>query len=203
MLNVARRAVEGDAYVRAGMWKNGPLALGTSLSGKRVGIVGLGRIGQAVARRATGFNMQISYHGRNEKPDQPYRFYADLKFMAAEVDFLVLTCPGGPATHHLIDYKVLQALGPSGHLINISRGSVVREDDLLVALRNKSIAGAGLDVYENEPHVPPALLTMDNVVLTPHIGSATRETRQRMGQIVVDNLLAHFAGHKLITPVGE
>lgn len=201
MLNVARRAVEGDAFVRAGLWKKGPLQLGTSLSGKRVGIVGLGRIGQAVAQRAKAFNMQIVYFGPRSKPGQPYQYYSDLKAMASHVDFLVLTCPGGEATKHLVNYQILSALGPKGFLINISRGSVVKEEDLLVALRNKSIAGAGLDVYESEPHVPEALLTMDNVVLTPHIGSATLETRAKMGQIVVDNLLAHFEGRKLLTPI--
>jgi hydroxypyruvate reductase len=109
MLNVARRAVEGDAYVRAGLWNNGPLSLGTSLSGKKIGIVGLGRIGQAVARRAEAFNMDISYHGPREKPDQPYTYYKDIEALAHDVDFLILTCPGGPATHHLVDYKILQA----------------------------------------------------------------------------------------------
>lgn len=201
MLNVARRAVEGDAYVRAGLWTKGPLALGTSLSGKTVGIVGLGRIGQAVAQRAAAFNMEIVYHGPREKPDQPFQYYDDLETMAGVADFLVLTCPGGEETHHLIDYKILQALGPQGFLINIARGSVVKEEDLLVALCNKSVAGAGLDVYEHEPHVPDVLFKMDNVVLTPHIGSATIETRTRMGQIVVDNLLAHFEGRDLLTPV--
>ena len=201
MLNVARRAVEGDAYIRAGLWKKGPLALGSSLSGKRIGIVGMGRIGQAVAKRAAGFNMKISYFGPNEKAELTYQYYGDLKTLATQSDFLVITCPGGEKTRHMIDYNVLMALGPAGCLINVSRGTVVKEDDLLIALRNKGLAGAGLDVYENEPHVPEALLTMDNVVLTPHIGSATRETREKMGRIVVENLLAHFEGRALLTPV--
>jgi len=202
MLDVARRAVEGDAYVRAGLWKNGPLPLGVSLSGKRVGIVGLGRIGRALARRAEGFAMDIVYHGPREKTDVSYRYYADLKEMAGDVDFLVLTCPGGASTHHMIDYEVLCSLGDKSFLVNIARGSVVVQDDLLMALSNEMIAGAGLDVYDSEPDVPRELFSMDNVVLTPHIGSATFETRTKMGQIVVDNVRAHFEGLPLLTPVG-
>ncbi len=201
LLNVARRAVEGDAYVRAGLWKNGALPLGNCLAGKKAGIVGLGRIGQAVAQRCAAFNMSLAYYGPREKPDQPHEYYSDLSAMARDCDFLILTCPGGPATKHIIDYKVLEALGSNGFLINVARGSVVKEDDLLAALSNKAIAGAGLDVYEHEPHVPEAMFTMDNVVLTPHIGSATIETRTKMGQIVADNLIAHFKGQALLTPV--
>jgi lactate dehydrogenase-like 2-hydroxyacid dehydrogenase len=193
--------VEGDAFVRAGLWKKGPLSLGSSLSGKTAGIVGMGRIGQAIARRLQGFNMNIIWHGPRPKPDIAYPYYPTLKAMAEVSDFLILACPGGNDTKSLINYKILESLGPRGYLINISRGSVVDQEALLVALRNKSIAGAGLDVYENEPHVPEALFTMDNVVLTPHIGSATIETRTKMGQIVVENLLAHFEGRPLITPV--
>ncbi len=202
MLNVARRAVEGDAYVRAGLWKNGALPLGVSLSGKRLGIVGLGRIGRAFARRAEGFAMDIAYYGPKEKEDVSYRYYADLKAMAHDVDFLVLSCPGGERTRHIIDYDVMCTLGDKGFLINIARGSVVDQEDLLLALSNKMIAGAGLDVYEGEPYVPRELFSMDNVVLTPHIGSATFETRTKMGQIVVDNVLAHFEGRSLLTPIG-
>ncbi|MEM7679421.1 MAG: 2-hydroxyacid dehydrogenase [Pseudomonadota bacterium] len=201
LLNVARRAVEGDAFVRAGLWEKRGFSLGTTLSGKKAGVVGLGRIGQAVAKRLAAFEMDISYFGPNEKSDQPYQYYNDLEDMAAHVDFLVLTCVGGKDTHDLIDYKILEALGPHGFLINIARGSVVQQEDLLVALHNKTIAGAGLDVYQNEPHVPDVLFTMDNVVLTPHIGSATIETRTKMGQIVADNLAAHFEGKPLLTEV--
>lgn len=201
LLNVARRAVEGDAYVRAGLWKSGPLSLGNSLGGKTVGIVGLGRIGKAVAHRAAAFGMRVAYHGPSEKPEQPYSYYADLEDMARDCDFLVLTCPGGSKTEGIVNYKVLEALGPQGFLINVARGTVVNEEDLLVALQNKTIAGAGLDVFINEPHVPEALIRMDNVVLTPHIGSATIETRRKMGEIVVENLLAHFDGRPLLTQV--
>ncbi|MCB1531355.1 MAG: 2-hydroxyacid dehydrogenase [Alphaproteobacteria bacterium] len=201
LLNVVRRAVEGDAFVRARMWEKGVFPLGHTMAGKTAGIVGLGRIGQAIAQRLQAFNVEIVYHGPSEKPEQPFQYYADLKAMAADVDFLILACRGGEATKGLIDHSVLKALGPHGFLINIARGSVVNQDDLLVALSNKSIAGAGLDVYDNEPRVPEALFTMDHVVLTPHIGSATIETRTKMGEIVVNNLLAHFEGRTLLTPV--
>ncbi len=203
MLNLARRGVEGDAYVRAGLWhQQGPLPLGTSLSGKTLGIVGLGRIGQAVAKRASAFNMEISYFGPNVKEDQPYRYYDDIQAMARASDFMILTCTGGKDTEWLINYETLEALGPDSFLVNIARGSVIKEKDLLRALSNRAIAGAGLDVYEHEPQAPEALFTMDNVVLTPHVGSATVETRVEMGNIVVKNLLAHFEGSPLLTKVG-
>lgn len=201
LLNVARRAVEGDAFVRAGMWEKRGFPLGTTLSGKTAGIVGLGRIGQAIAKRLTAFDIEVVYHGPNEKTEQPYKYYKDLLEMAKASDFLILACRGGEVTAGLIDYSVLQALGAQGYLINIARGSVVNEEDLLMALSNKAIAGAGLDVYADEPHVPEALRMMDNVVLTPHIGSATIETRTKMGTIVVDNLLSHFEGRALLTSV--
>lgn len=201
MMNVMRRAVEGDAFVRAGMWQKGPLQLSTSLAGKTLGIVGLGRIGQAIARRGAAFEMNVVYHGPSEKKDQPYQYYKDLMKMAQDCDVLVLSCKGGEVTQDLINYKILKALGPKGFLINIARASVVVEEDLLIALRNRDIAGAGLDVYWSEPNVPKEMLTMDHVVLTPHIGSATLETRTKMGQIVVENLLAHFGGKKLLTAV--
>lgn len=200
LLAVTRRVVEGDAYVRVGKWLNGPMALGTSLAGKTLGIVGLGRIGAAIAKRAAAFDMKVVYHGRHEK-DAPYRFYPQLLEMAQDVDFLILSCSGGPETKHLADQSVLKALGPDGFLVNVSRGSVIDEEALLIALRNKTIAGAGLDVYENEPHVPEALFSMDNVVLLPHIGSATTETRGKMGALVIENIAAHFKGEPLKTPV--
>ena len=202
MLNVARRAVEGDAFVRAGLWRNGNLPLGATLSEKTAGIVGLGRIGGAIAQRAAAFNMDVAYYGPSEKPDETYRYYNSLEVMAEECDFLILTCAGGEKTRHLVDSRILKALGPKGFVINVSRGSVIRERDLLVALRNKNIAGAGLDVYDNEPDVPEELITMDNVVLTPHIGSATMETRVKMGRIVVENLLAQFEARPLLTSIG-
>lgn len=201
ILNVLRRAVEGDAFLRAGLWRNGPLPLGVCMAGKTAGIIGLGRIGKAIAKRLEAFGVQIIYHGRTRQTDQAYAYYEDLSEMAAASDILIAICPGNESTQGLVDHKILKALGPQGFFINAARGSVVVEDDLLVALSNKDIAGAGLDVYWNEPKVPEALLSMDNVVLTPHIGSATMETRARMMQIVLDNLRAHFEGRALLTPV--
>ncbi len=199
ILATLRRIVEADVCVRTGGWR--PFPLGASLTGKTVGIIGLGNIGAAIAKRCAAFDMKIVYHGRHEKKDVPYQFYADLPQMAAASDILVAACPGGAETKYLVNHKVLKALGPSGYLINIARGSVVNTEDLLVALSNKEIAGAGLDVYENEPEVPEALKSMDNVVLLPHIGTATQETRTGMGQIVLANILAHFEGKASITPV--
>lgn len=202
MLSLLRRVVEADMYVRVGRWAGGEeFPLSTSLTGKRLGIVGLGRIGQAVAKRAAAFDMDIAYYGPHEKEEVPYGYYSDLNGLAKNSDILVLTCTGGDQTRGMVDYNVLNALGPSGFIVNVSRGSVVKEDDLLAALVNKDIAGAALDVYDNEPHVPEGLIKMDNVVLTPHIGSATRETRAAMGGMVVKNLLAHFDGKPLLTPV--
>lgn len=201
LLNCARRAVEADVFVRVGRWASGAFPLSTSVSGKTVGIVGLGKIGRAIAQRAAVFNTKVVYHGRTRK-DVPYEYYESLQEMVAACDFLVLACAGGPETEHLVDLEILEALGPKGYLINIARGSVVNEEDLLIALRNKSIAGAGLDVFADEPHVPEAMLTMDNVVLSPHIGSATLETRSEMGQLVINNLLAYFDGKPLLTAVG-
>lgn len=202
MLNVARRAVEADMYVRTGHWEEGAMSLSTSISGKKVGVVGLGQIGQAIAKRAEAFNTEVVYHSRSEK-DVPYTYYDDLKDMATDVDVMILACAGGPETKNLITYDILEALGSSGYLVNIARGSVVNEEDLLIALRNKTIAGAGLDVFANEPHVPEEMIKMDNVVLSPHVGSATVETRAKMGQLVIDNLDAHFNGEQLPTPVVE
>ena len=200
MLNVARRAVEADMFVRVGRWHSGAMPLSTSISGKTVGIVGLGSIGQAIAQRAAAFNTKVIYHSRTQK-DVAYTYYKDLKEMATAADFLILACAGGDETKHLINYEILDALGAEGFLINIARGSVVKEDDLLIALRNKSIAGAGLDVYADEPNVPEEMIKMDNVVLSPHVGSATVETRSKMGQLVIDNLTAHFDGQPLLTPI--
>ncbi|MCB1556175.1 MAG: 2-hydroxyacid dehydrogenase [Alphaproteobacteria bacterium] len=202
MLAVSRRVCEADMFVRCGKWRGGAtFPLGTGLAGKTVGILGLGRIGQAIARRCAAFDMNVVYHGPREKPDQPYAFYHDLHAMAEASDFLVLSCVGGPGTEKIVDYSVLEALGPRGFLINVARGSVVREQDLLAALYNKAIAGAGLDVYENEPNVPESLFSMDHVVLLPHIGGHTHETKTAMGRLVMENLLAHFNGEPVKTRV--
>jgi lactate dehydrogenase-like 2-hydroxyacid dehydrogenase len=201
ILATARRIVESDMIVRVGRWGKNPTSLGVSLKDKRVGIVGLGRIGRAIATRCEAFGMSIAYHNPRPKDDVTYRYFDDLKNLAHNSDFLVLACPASPATENMIDYSVLEALGAKGFLINIARGSVVKEEDLLAALSNKIIAGAGLDVYANEPNVPEGLLSLDNVVLLPHIGSATVETRTAMGRLVIENLLAHFEGRPLKTPV--
>ena len=201
VLAVSRRLVEADRYVRGGQWKNGPMPLARKVSGTRMGIVGLGRIGQAIARRAEAFGMSIAYTGRNAKPESPYRYVASAEALAAEVEFLVVITPGGAGTRKLIDAKVLAALGKKGYLVNVARGSVVDEAALVEALQNGTIAGAGLDVFEDEPHVPEALFSLDNVVLVPHIGSATWQTRQAMADLAFGNLHAHFAGEKLLSPV--
>jgi hydroxypyruvate reductase len=201
-LAVARRVVEADRYVRSGRWPNGALGFGTKLGGKTMGIVGMGRIGKALARRAAAFGMTIVYHSRNRKSDLAYGYYEDLEAMAKASDFLVAIIPGGAATRHLIDARILAALGSKGYFINIARGSVVDEAALVKALQEGVIAGAGLDVFADEPRAPEALFSMENVVLQPHQASATHETRTAMGQLMIDNMKAHFAGKKLLTPVG-
>ena len=202
ILAVARRVAEGDRYVRAGNWpKLGNLALGTRVNGSRLGIVGLGRIGKAAAKRAEAFDMQIAYFGRSRQKGVDYAYYGDPVGLAKDSDFLLLTCPGGPETHHLVDAEVLNALGPQGFLVNVARGSVVDEDALVKALEEKRIAGAALDVFAKEPQVPAALMTMDNVVLQPHQSSATTATRRAMDDLVVENLRLHFAGKPVRTPV--
>ncbi len=201
LLSVSRRIAEGDMFIRAGRWNGGDLPLGTSLSGKLAGIVGMGRIGRAIATRCTAFNMHIAYHGPHQKADVPYRYYPDLITLARDADYLILACKGGVDTQNLINRAVLDAMKPRAFLINIARGSVVDQDALVEKLVNQKIAGAGLDVFAHEPDVPGELKSLDNVVLTPHIGSATLETRSKMGQLVLDNLAAHFAGQPLLTPV--
>lgn len=204
MLGVARQIPQADRYVRQGRWaRDGVMPLARKVSGARVGIVGLGRIGLAIAKRAEAFGMSVAYTARGAKPGVAYTFYPTARALAAQVDFLIVITPGGAGTRHLINAEVLQALGPSGYLINVARGSVVDEVALIDALQQGVIAGAGLDVFENEPHVPEAFWAMDNVVLTPHIGSATRQTRQAMADLAVGNLQAQFAGLPLLSAVPE
>ena len=200
LLAVARRVCEGDMYVRVGKWLNGAMPLGVSLSGKKVGIVGLGRIGLAIAKRCEAFGMEVAYNTRTPK-NVNYKYYNNINELADFVDVMILACSGGEGTRGLVDNSVLKSLGPRGIIVNVSRGTVIDETALLEALASRTIAGAGLDVYSNEPHVPEALVKMDNVVLLPHIGSATVETRTVMGNLVIDNLLAHFGGMPLKTPV--
>ncbi|MGZ5268468.1 MAG: 2-hydroxyacid dehydrogenase [Caldimonas sp.] len=201
VIAVARRIPQADRYVREGRWANGPMPLARKVSGARLGIVGLGRIGAAIAKRAEAFGMSSAYTARHEKPDAGYRYLPSAEALAAEVDFLVVITPGGAGTRKLIDAKVLRALGKDGYLVNVARGSVVDEAALVEALQQGTIAGAGLDVFENEPNVPPELLALDNVVLTPHVGSATWQTRRAMADRAFGNLEAHFAGRPLISPV--
>lgn len=199
MLMAARRLAVSDRFVREGKWLKGGQPLATKVSGKRLGILGLGRIGKAIAKRAAAFDMDIAYHGRRAQPDVPYRFYPDLARMAADVDFLVVICPGGEATRNIVNQQVIEALGPKGILINVARGSVVDEPALVRALQSGKLGGAGLDVFADEPKVPTELLTMEQVVLAPHVGSATVETRNAMADLVVANLRAHLRGDKLLT----
>ena len=201
VLAVARRIVAGDHHVRQGKWLGSNLPLATKIGGATMGIVGLGRIGQAIARRAEAFGMKIVYHGPRTKPGAAYPYYHDLAEMAGAVDYLMVSCPGGAGTRHLVNASVLRALGPEGVVINISRGSVIDEPALVELLQSGKLGGAGLDVFADEPRVPEALFALESVVLQPHVGSATHATRGAMGQLVVDNLKAHFAGAKLLTPV--
>jgi hydroxypyruvate reductase len=204
ILSIARRIPHADRYVREGRWQGeGPMPLARKVSGTRLGIVGLGRIGQAIAKRAQAFGMSIAYTARSAKSELPHPYYPSAAELAAQVDFLVAITPGGAGTRKLIDATVLKALGPKGYLINVARGSVVDEQALIDALQNGTIAGAGLDVFENEPKVPEALRALDNVVLTPHMASGTVQTRGDMAKLCADNLAAHFAGKPLLTPVSE
>jgi lactate dehydrogenase-like 2-hydroxyacid dehydrogenase len=201
MIAVARQFGEGERLVRSGLWPKGELGLGMRVSHKRLGIVGLGRIGKAVARRAIGFGMEVRYHNRKPADGETFAYESTLEGLARWADFLVLTCAGGAATRNLISEAELKALGPKGILINVSRGSVVDEPALLAALQNGVIGGAGLDVYASEPDVPQVLMELPNVVLLPHIGSATVETRRAMEDLVFRNVAEFLSTGRLITPV--
>ena len=201
MLSIARRIPHADKYVREGRWPGGPMPLARKVSGARLGIVGLGRIGLAIATRAASFGMDISYTTRTARSDVPYRYFPTAVALAAEVDFLMVITPGGAATKGLVNAEVLKALGSQGYLINVARGSVVDQTALITALEERAIAGAALDVFEDEPNVPEALRNLDNVVLTPHIASATWQTRHAMAELAFGNLQAHFAGKPLLSPV--
>jgi len=202
ILMTGRGFVRANRFVQAGEWeKRGP-ELTTKLSGRKVGILGLGRIGKAIAQRVSAMGMKVAYTGR--KPQQvPYEYVASLKALAAAVDFLVVACPGGEATRNIVNAAVLEALGKKGTLVNIARGSIVDEAALVAALKSGTIKGAGLDVFVEEPHIPAELFAMDNVVLLPHVGSATRETRQAMGDLCKANLDAYFSGKGVLTLIPE
>jgi lactate dehydrogenase-like 2-hydroxyacid dehydrogenase len=204
LLCTVREFPQAERYLRAGKWTSDdyPLSKAT-LRDRTVGMVGLGAIGKAIARRLDAFAVPVVYHSRNPQPGVSYRYYPKLVDMARDVDTLLVITPGGPATRNLIDAEVLAALGPRGILINMSRGTVVDEAALIKALQDRTILTAGLDVYLNEPQVPPELLAMDHIVLFPHLGSSSQYTRAKMEQLVVDNLLAWAAGKPPLTPVPE
>ena len=203
MLACYRNLLADDAYVRSGKWQtDGNAPLTRTADNRTVGIVGLGRIGQAIADKLAPFNAKILYHARNEKSID-YTYYSDLTAMARDSEVLICITPGGPSTHKLVNADVIKALGPEGILINVSRGSVVDEAALIAALQEQRLGAAGLDVFEREPKVPAALRALSNVVLLPHVGSATHETRAAMGALTVDNLLQHFEQGTVISPVPE
>jgi lactate dehydrogenase-like 2-hydroxyacid dehydrogenase len=204
LLCTVRELPQAERYLRAGKWLQGGYRLTpATLRDRTVGIVGMGRIGKAIARRLDAFGVPVVYHSRNPQPDVAYKYYPKLVDMARDVDTLMVIVPGGAATKNLINAEVLEALGPKGILINMARGSVVDEQALMKALQDRTIMSAGLDVFVNEPHVPQELIEMEHVVLFPHLGSASEATRRAMDQLVVDNLKSWFSGEGPLTPVPE
>ena len=204
LINTVRELSAAERYLRRGQWLEKPYPLTVaSLQDRSCGIIGMGRIGRAIARRIEAFGLPIAYHARREVADVPYRHYPDLVSLARDVDILIAIVPGGPATEKLVDREVLEALGPNGILINVARGSVVDERALVEALRNGTILSAGLDVFEDEPNVPQELIDMERVCLLPHVGTASVHTRRAMGQLVVDNLVSWAEGKGPLTPVAE
>jgi lactate dehydrogenase-like 2-hydroxyacid dehydrogenase len=204
LLATIRRLPQADRYVREGRWKAGAeFPLGPSFRARKIGIAGMGRIGKVVARRLEGFDLPISYCSRRPQPDLKYTYYPDLRALAEAVDVLIVVLPGGAGTQQIVDAPVLAALGSNGVLINVARGSVADEKALIEALQSGTILAAGLDVFAKEPHVPDTLLAMDNVVVLPHIGTATHYTRGLMRQLVIDNIHSWFDGKGAITPVPE
>jgi len=201
MLAVCRRVVDADKYIRDGKWPEGGYPLTGELTGAKVGILGLGRIGKEIANRCQAFKMQVVYHGRREQQFEPYPYYANLVDMARDVDWLVAVVPGDTGTIGLVNREVLEALGPDGAFVNVGRGSLVDEPAMLDLLKNGGLGGAGLDVFLDEPEMSPDFWDLPNVVLSPHMGSATHKTRGSMGDLFVRNLLAHRDGNPLITPV--
>ncbi len=204
LLNAVRRFPAAEIYLREGRWeRQGPFPLSASLRGRTMGVLGLGRIGKEIAQRALAFGVEVVYHGRKAQPDAPYLYYSSLLAMASAVDILMIAAPGGADTRHIVNAEVLAALGENGVLVNIARGSLVDDEALISALRERKILAAGLDVFAHEPHAPPAYLELDNVVLTPHVGSATTMTRLAMANLVVDNLFAFMDGKGPIAPTPE
>ncbi|GJZ50107.1 hydroxyphenylpyruvate reductase-like protein [Tanacetum coccineum] len=216
VLATLRRICDAHRFVTSGLWKQLDFGLTTKVSGiidhkvfylqvtgKSVGIIGLGRIGSAIAKRLEAFDCTISYYSRSQKPNSCYKYYPSMVELATKCDILIIACPLTKATYHIINRKVIDALGPKGFLINIGRGAIVDEPELVSALVEGRLGGAGLDVFEHEPEVPEQLIGLDNVVLSPHVGTATRETRKAMADLVVANLVAHFSNQPLLTPVVE
>jgi lactate dehydrogenase-like 2-hydroxyacid dehydrogenase len=203
LIATLRHIPQSDRYLREGRWLERPYPLTPTLRERKIGIVGLGRIGKAIARRLEGFGVRIAYHGRSKQEDVSYAYHPTLVGMAEAVDVLIVITPGGAGTKHLVNAEILKALGPQGVLINVARGSVVDERALIEALKSKTILSAGLDVFEAEPRVPQELIDMDHVVLLPHVASASVHTRNAMGQLVVDNLSSWFDGKGPVTPVPE
>ena len=202
-LTLMRQFHLANRLVHAREWPKRNAALATSMAGKRAGILGLGRIGKAIARRLAACEMQIGYHGRKPQPGVAYKYYPTLLELAKNSDVLVVASPGGAETKHMVNAEILAALGPKGKVVNIARGSVIDEPALIAALTSGKLGGAGLDVFANEPNVPAELLALDNVVLFPHVGSATKETRQGMADLVLANLAAYFAGKPLVKLIPE
>jgi lactate dehydrogenase-like 2-hydroxyacid dehydrogenase len=203
LLMTVRELPQSERYLRAGKWLEKPYPLSATLRDRTIGMVGMGRIGKAIAKRLEGFGLPIVYHARHPAEGVPWKHYPDLVAMARDVDVIIVIVPGGAGTKNLINAEVLKALGPNGVLINMARGSAVDEPALIEALRNKTIKSAGLDVYADEPRVPQELIDMEHVVLLPHVGSGSVYTRRAMGQLVVDNLKSWFAGKGPLTPVAE
>jgi lactate dehydrogenase-like 2-hydroxyacid dehydrogenase len=203
LLATLRKIPQADRYLRDGKWLKASFPLSATLRERKVGIVGLGRIGKAIARRLSGFDVSIAYHGRTQQDDVAYSYYPTVTGLAEACDVLIVITPGGASTRHLIDAEVLKALGPNGVLINVARGTVVDEQALIHALKSGTILSAGLDVYEDEPRVPQELIDLEHVVLLPHIASASVHTRNAMGKLVADNLISWFDGKGPLTPVAE
>jgi len=201
MLASARQIIVADRFVRDGAWAKGPIALGRSVGGKTLGVIGLGGIGRAAADRGAAFKMRVLYHGPRRKADAPYEYVADVVELARQSDYLIVACKGGPETRHLVSAAVIDALGPTGTLINVARGTCVDERALVAALRAGRLGFAALDVFEDPLRPSPELLQLPNVIVQPHHGTATVETRNRIGQLMIDNISAHFAGQPLLTPV--
>jgi lactate dehydrogenase-like 2-hydroxyacid dehydrogenase len=195
---VMRGLLQADRFVRSGQWADAAFGPGREVHGNTCGIVGFGRIGRELAKRATGFDMNVCYYGPSAKSDMPYRYFDDLEALARACDCLVVACALTPSTRNLIDRRILRALGKDGFLVNIARGAIVDEDALVAALEEKEIAGAALDVFRDEPHVPAALMKMDNVVLAPHIGTSTREVRENRSAMLLRDLRAYLEGEPFL-----